>query len=50
MGTTTCAVALAAADERAFVLDLALATGDAAEVAAAHVAVPDALLRSPAAR
>ena len=45
MGTTTCAVALAASDERAFVLDLALATGDAAEVAAAHVAVPDALLR-----
>jgi MinD-like ATPase involved in chromosome partitioning or flagellar assembly len=45
MGTTTCAVALAAADERSFVLDLALATGDAADVAAAHVAVPDALLR-----
>jgi hypothetical protein len=45
MGTTTCAVALAAAHERVFVLDLALATGDAAEVAAAHVAVPDALLR-----
>ena len=45
MGTTTCAVAFAAADERAFVLDLALATGDAAEVAAALVAVPDALLR-----
>jgi Flp pilus assembly CpaE family ATPase len=37
MGTTTCAVAFAAADERGFVLDLALA--------AAHVAVPDALLR-----
>ena len=34
-----------AAHERAFVLDLALATGDAAEVAAAHVAVPDAFLR-----
>ena len=45
MGTTTCAVALAAAQERAFVLDLALGTGDAAEVAAAPVAVPDALLR-----
>jgi Flp pilus assembly CpaE family ATPase len=45
MGTTTCAVALAAAHERVFLLDLALATGDAADVAAAHVAVPDALLR-----
>jgi MinD-like ATPase involved in chromosome partitioning or flagellar assembly len=45
MGTTTCAVALAAAQERVFVLDLALAMGDAADVAAAHVAVPDALLR-----
>ena len=45
MGTTTCAVALAAAHERAFVLDLALAMGDAADVAGAHVAVPDALLR-----
>ncbi len=45
MGTTTCAVALGAAHQRAFVLDLALATGDAAEVAAAHVAVPDAFLR-----
>ena len=45
MGTTTCAVALAAAHERAFVLDLALACGDAAEVAGVHVAVPDALLR-----
>jgi Flp pilus assembly CpaE family ATPase len=45
MGTTTCAVALAAAHERAFVLDLALATGDAADVAGARVAVPDALLR-----
>ena len=45
MGTTTCAVALASAGERAFVLDLALATGDAAEVAAARVPVPDALLR-----
>lgn len=45
MGTTTCAVALAAARAHVFVLDLALATGDAAEVAAAHVAVPDALLR-----
>jgi MinD-like ATPase involved in chromosome partitioning or flagellar assembly len=45
MGTTTCAVALAAAHERAFVLDLALAGGDAAEVAGVHVAVPDALLR-----
>jgi Flp pilus assembly CpaE family ATPase len=45
MGTTTCAVALAAAHERVFLLDLALATGDAADVAAVHVAVPDALLR-----
>jgi MinD-like ATPase involved in chromosome partitioning or flagellar assembly len=45
MGTTTCAVALAAAHKRVFLLDLALATGDAADVAAAHVAVPDALLR-----
>jgi pilus assembly protein CpaE len=45
MGTTTCAVALAAGRERAFVLDLALAMGDASEVAGAHVAIPDALLR-----
>ncbi|HET6174117.1 MAG TPA: hypothetical protein VFD90_16010 [Gaiellales bacterium] len=45
MGTTTCAVALAVAHERVFLLDLALATGDAADVAAAQVAVPDALLR-----
>ena len=45
MGTTTCAVALAARLERAFVLDLALAMGDAAEVAGAEVVVPDALLR-----
>ena len=45
MGTSTCAVALAAGRERAFVLDLALAMGDAADVAAAHVALPDALLR-----
>jgi Flp pilus assembly CpaE family ATPase len=45
MGTTTCAVAVASADERAFVLDLALAMGDAAEVAAARVSMPDALLR-----
>ncbi|MDX6629248.1 MAG: hypothetical protein QOH00_1494 [Gaiellales bacterium] len=45
MGTTTCAVALATAHERVFLLDLALATGDAADVAAVHVAVPDALLR-----
>jgi len=45
MGTTTCAVALARAWEDAFLLDLSLATGDAAEVAAARVAVPDALLR-----
>jgi Flp pilus assembly CpaE family ATPase len=45
MGTTTCAVALAAALEQAFVLDLALAMGDAADVAAAHASVPDALLR-----
>ena len=45
MGTTTCAVAIAAAHEGTFVLDLALAMGDAAEVAAAQVVVPDALLR-----
>ncbi len=45
MGTTTCAVALAAGRDRAFVLDLALAMGDAADVAGAHVAAPDALLR-----
>lgn len=45
MGTTTCAVALAVTHARSFVLDLALATGDAADVAAAQVAVPDALLR-----
>jgi Flp pilus assembly CpaE family ATPase len=45
MGTTTCAVALASACERSFLLDLSLATGDAADVAAARVAVPDALLR-----
>ena len=45
MGTTTCAVVLASAHERAFLLDLALATGDAADVAGVHVAVPDALLR-----
>ena len=45
MGTTTCAVALAAAQERAFVLDLALAGGDAADVAGVRIAVPDALLR-----
>jgi pilus assembly protein CpaE len=45
MGTTTCAVALASVLQRAFVLDLALATGDAAEVAAARVSIPDALLR-----
>jgi MinD-like ATPase involved in chromosome partitioning or flagellar assembly len=45
MGTTTCAVALAAAHERVFVLDLALTTGDAADVAGVHVSVPDALLR-----
>jgi Flp pilus assembly CpaE family ATPase len=45
MGTTTCAVALGATQQRAFVLDLSLATGDAAEVAAAHVAVQDAFLR-----
>jgi hypothetical protein len=45
MGTTTCAVALAAIRERAFVLDLSLSNGDAAEVAAVHVSVPDALLR-----
>jgi Flp pilus assembly CpaE family ATPase len=45
MGTTTCAVALAAACERAFVLDLSLAMGDAADVAGADVTIPDALLR-----
>ncbi len=45
MGTTTCAVALASAHDRSFVLDLALAMGDAAEVAGAPIAVPDALLR-----
>jgi Flp pilus assembly CpaE family ATPase len=45
MGTTTCAVALASAHERVFVLDLALAMGDAADIARASVAVPDALLR-----
>jgi Flp pilus assembly CpaE family ATPase len=45
MGTTTCAVALARACEHSFLLDLSLATGDAAEVAAARVAIPDALLR-----
>jgi MinD-like ATPase involved in chromosome partitioning or flagellar assembly len=45
MGTTTCAVALAVGMDRAFVLDLALAMGDAADVAGAEVAIPDALLR-----
>jgi hypothetical protein len=45
MGTTTCAVAVASRDARSFVLDLALATGDAAAVAGARVAIPDALLR-----
>ncbi len=45
MGTTTCAVALGLALDRAFVLDLALAMGDAAEVAGAEVVIPDALLR-----
>ena len=45
MGTTTCAVALAGRLERAFVLDLALAMGDAADVAGAEVVIPDALLR-----
>ncbi len=45
MGTTTCAVALATGRDRTFVLDLALAMGDAADVAGAHVTIPDALLR-----
>ena len=45
MGTTTCAVALAVALERTFVLDLALAMGDAAEVAGAEIVIPDALMR-----
>jgi hypothetical protein len=45
VGTTSCAVAMATARDRVFLLDLALATGDAAEVAAAQVAIPDALLR-----
>jgi Flp pilus assembly CpaE family ATPase len=45
MGTTTCAVALATVRERAFVLDLSLSNGDAAEVAGVQVLVPDALLR-----
>ena len=45
MGTTTCAVALAVALDRTFVLDLALAMGDAAEVAGAEVVIPDALMR-----
>jgi Flp pilus assembly CpaE family ATPase len=45
MGTTTCAVVLAGACQHAFVLDLALAMGDAAEVAGAQVTIPDALLR-----
>ena len=45
MGTTTCAVAMASSHERVFVLDLALALGDAADVAAARISVPDALLR-----
>jgi Flp pilus assembly CpaE family ATPase len=45
MGTTTCAVALAVALDRSFVLDLALAMGDAAEVAGADIVIPDALLR-----
>ena len=40
MGTTTCAVALGLALDRAFVLDLALAMGDAAEVAGAEVVDP----------
>jgi len=45
MGTTTCSVVLASGLDRAFVLDLALAMGDAAEVAGAGVVLPDALLR-----
>ena len=45
MGTTTCAIALAARLDRAFVLDLALAMGDAADAAGAEVIIPDALLR-----
>jgi MinD superfamily P-loop ATPase len=45
VGTTTCAVALAGITERSFVLDLALANGDAADVAGVRISVPDALLR-----
>ncbi len=44
VGTTSCVIALAAAVPTRIVLDLVLATGDAAEVAAARVALPDALL------
>jgi MinD-like ATPase involved in chromosome partitioning or flagellar assembly len=43
-GTTTCAVALAAGLPGAVLLDLDLAAGDAAAVAGARVAEPDALL------
>ena len=50
MGTTTCAVALAAAHERVFVLDLALATGDAAEVPASQSPCRTRCCASPAAR
>ncbi len=44
VGTTTCAVALAAGLPGAVLLDLDLAAGDAAAVAGALVAEPDALL------
>jgi Flp pilus assembly CpaE family ATPase len=43
-GTTTCAVALAGALERAVLVDLDLAGGDAAAVAGATIDSPDALL------
>lgn len=48
-GTTSCAVALAGAHPSRVVLDLALATGDAAAVAAARVTLPDAFLTLSAA-
>ena len=43
-GTTSCAVALADAEPWRIVVDLALATGDAAAVAGAVVSAPDAML------
>lgn len=49
VGATSCVVALAAALSTRIVVDLALATGDAAEVAVARVTVPDALLSLSAA-